>query len=106
MGSARPGVGLTPLGIGWFIWAAVLYLQHQVSVFNAIMSILHVIIAIILFVMGVVMQQTYMIQRELWIIQQQQKLGERYDLAQPREYQFGEDGRSATPAPQYVPDSR
>lgn len=56
-----------------FGWAAVLFIQHEISAFAALTSLSMMLIGLILFIMGVVLRQGNMVQRELWIVQRNQR---------------------------------
>ncbi|MCA9973919.1 MAG: hypothetical protein KC425_27090, partial [Anaerolineales bacterium] len=89
--------GLTGLtffgGLGFLLWALILYLQGGVAAFNALMGVLLLVLSIVLFVMGVVLQQGNMIQRELWLMQQDRLVQARGRQAAPQEYAFEGNGR-------------
>lgn len=90
--------GLTLLGgLGFLLWALLLYLSGGVAAFNALMGVLLLVLSIVLFVMGVVLQQGNMIQRELWLMQQDRLLQARPQTMQPREHAFEVNGRFPRP---------
>jgi hypothetical protein len=84
-------------GTVFSVWSVILYLQHEISAYSALLGVLLIVLGIVLFMMGVVLQQGNMLQREMWALQQAQKAG-RFNPSHPREYRFDHNDRAQAPS--------